>query len=79
MNQHTINPSYVNAAAQPERLNAIFATVVCVDLGLELQRIYDSEINVRISWLWDGVVEGGRDGRLSVGEQTIRASRYTFR
>jgi len=25
--------------------------------SLELQRIYDSEITVRISWLWDGSVE----------------------
>ena len=24
------------------------------DLAVELQRIYDSEINVSISWLWDG-------------------------
>ena len=24
-----------------------------MDLAVELQRIYDSEINVRISWLWD--------------------------
>src|SRR6267378_1156277 len=23
----------------------------------ELQRIYDSEINVRISWLWDGGID----------------------
>jgi hypothetical protein len=24
-----------------------------LDLAAELQRIYDSEINVRFSWLWD--------------------------
>jgi len=24
------------------------------DLAAELQKIYDSEINVSISWLWDG-------------------------
>jgi hypothetical protein len=23
------------------------------DLAIELQKIYDSEINVRIGWLWD--------------------------
>ena len=23
----------------------------------ELQRIYDSEINIRISWLWDGGID----------------------
>jgi hypothetical protein len=26
-------------------------------LALELQRIYDSEINIRISWLWDGGID----------------------
>jgi hypothetical protein len=25
-----------------------------MDLAAELQRIYDSEINVRIDWMWDG-------------------------
>jgi hypothetical protein len=25
-----------------------------VDLERELQRIYDSEINVEIGWFWDG-------------------------
>lgn len=28
-----------------------------VDLAVELQKVYDSEINVRISWLWDGGIE----------------------
>jgi hypothetical protein len=28
-----------------------------LDLAVELQRIYDSEINIRISWFWDGGVE----------------------
>jgi hypothetical protein len=28
-----------------------------VDLAAELQKIYDSEINIRISWLWDGGIE----------------------
>jgi hypothetical protein len=28
-----------------------------MELATELQRIYDSEINVRISWLWDGGIE----------------------
>jgi hypothetical protein len=27
------------------------------DLAGELQKIYDSEINVRIGWLWDGGIE----------------------
>jgi hypothetical protein len=28
-----------------------------MDLAAELQKIYDSEINVSISWLWDGGIE----------------------
>jgi hypothetical protein len=28
-----------------------------VDLAIELQKIYDSEINLRIGWLWDGGIE----------------------
>jgi DNA-directed RNA polymerase subunit RPC12/RpoP len=28
-----------------------------MDLATELQRIYDSEINVEISWLWDDGIE----------------------
>jgi hypothetical protein len=28
-----------------------------LDLAAELQKIYDSEINVRISWLWDGGID----------------------
>src|SRR5215472_9895704 len=28
-----------------------------MDLAAELQRIYDSEINVHISWLWDGGID----------------------
>ena len=28
-----------------------------MDLALELQKIYESEINVRIGWLWDGGIE----------------------
>jgi hypothetical protein len=27
------------------------------DLAVELQKIYDSEINIRIGWLWDGGIE----------------------
>lgn len=32
-------------------------TMVVVDLAAELQKIYDSEINIRIGWLWDGGIE----------------------
>ena len=28
-----------------------------MDLAIELQKIYDSEINVQISWLWDGGID----------------------
>ena len=28
-----------------------------MDLTVELQKIYDSEINVRIGWFWDGGIE----------------------
>lgn len=28
-----------------------------MELAAELQKIYDSEINIRISWLWDGGIE----------------------
>jgi len=31
--------------------------MVVVDLAAELQKIYDSEINIRIGWLWDGGIE----------------------
>jgi hypothetical protein len=27
------------------------------DLAIELQKIYDSEINIEIGWLWDGGIE----------------------
>jgi hypothetical protein len=28
-----------------------------MDLAVELQKIYDSEINIRIGWLWDGGID----------------------
>jgi hypothetical protein len=28
-----------------------------MDLAAELQRIYDSEINVEIGWFWDGGID----------------------
>jgi hypothetical protein len=28
-----------------------------MDLTIELQKIYDSEINCRIGWLWDGGID----------------------
>jgi hypothetical protein len=40
-----------------------------VDLAIELQKIYDSEINIRISWLWDGGIDVrlGASSALKVG------------
>ena len=29
------------------------------DVGLILQKIYDSEINIRIGWFWDGGIDYG--------------------
>jgi predicted RNA-binding Zn-ribbon protein involved in translation (DUF1610 family) len=28
-----------------------------MDLGVELQKIYDSEINIEIGWVWDGGID----------------------
>ena len=30
---------------------------IVADLAIELQKIYDSEINIRIGWLWDGGID----------------------
>ena len=39
------------------------------------QRIYDSEINVRISWLWDGGVEARLGNKVNgfLAEETVRS------
>lgn len=46
---------------------------VIVDLSAELQKIYDSEINLRISWLWDGGIEVrlGDEVNGFLAEQTV--------
>jgi hypothetical protein len=36
-----------------------------MDLAAELQKIYASEINVEISWLWDGGIEVTLGDRLN--------------
>jgi hypothetical protein len=43
------------------------------DLAVELQKIYDSEINVRIGWLWDGGIEIrlGDDMNGYLAEETV--------
>jgi hypothetical protein len=47
-----------------------------VDLAAELQKIYDSEINVRISWLWDGGIDLwlGDEVNGYVAEETVAAA-----
>jgi hypothetical protein len=44
------------------------------DLAVELQKIYDSEINVKIGWLWDGGIENrlGDDMNGYLAEEAIR-------
>ena len=44
------------------------------DLAVELQKIYDSEINVRIGWFWDGGIEIrlGDDMNGYLAEETVR-------
>ena len=46
---------------------------IAPDLAIELQRIYDSEINVRIGWLWDGGIEVrlGDDMNGYLAEETV--------
>ena len=45
------------------------------DLALELQKIYDSEINVRIGWFWDGAIEIrlGDDMNGYLAAETVKA------
>jgi hypothetical protein len=47
--------------------------VTAMDLATELQKIYDSEINVEISWLWDDGVEVRLGDRMNgyVAEATV--------
>ena len=46
------------------------------DLAAELQKIYDSEINARISWLWDGGIDVwlGDEVNGYVAEETLSAA-----
>jgi hypothetical protein len=45
-----------------------------VDLSNELQRIYDSEINVSVSWLWDGGIDVRLGDQMNgyVAEENVR-------
>ena len=53
---------------------------IAPDLAIELQRIYDSEINVRIGWLWDGGIEVrlGDDMNGYLAEETVNGWRDLF-
>ena len=44
------------------------------DLATELQKIYESEINIRIGWLWDGGIEVrlGDDMNGYLADETVR-------
>jgi hypothetical protein len=46
-----------------------------MDLATELQKIYDSEINIEISWLWDGGIEVRLGDRMNgyLAEATVRS------
>jgi PAS domain-containing protein len=46
-----------------------------MDLATELQSIYDSEINVEISWLWDDGIEVRLGDRMNgyLAETTVRS------
>jgi hypothetical protein len=48
-----------------------------LDLATELQKIYDGEINVRISWFWDGGIDlwlGDEVNRYVAEERVAAAS-----
>jgi DNA-directed RNA polymerase subunit RPC12/RpoP len=49
--------------------------VAAMDLATELQKIYDSEINIEISWLWDGGIEVRLGDRMNgyLAEATVRS------
>src|ERR1700693_4561929 len=46
-----------------------------MDLPIELQRIYDSEINVEIGWLWDGGIDVRLGDKMNgyLAEENVRA------
>ena len=47
-----------------------------MDLAFELQKIYDSEINVEIGWFWDGGIEVRLGDRMNgyLAEETVRSA-----
>jgi hypothetical protein len=61
------------AATSRDQPRPVACNNLSVDLASELQRIYDSEINVQIGWLWDGGMEVrlGDDVNGFVAEETF--------
>src|SRR4051812_40866572 len=51
------------------------AEMIPMDLAEELQKIYDSELNIRIGWLWDGGIEVSLGDEMNgfLAEETVRA------
>jgi DNA-directed RNA polymerase subunit RPC12/RpoP len=47
-----------------------------MDLAIELQKIYDSEINIEIGWLWDGGIEVRLGDKMSgyVAEENLTST-----
>ena len=46
-----------------------------MDLALELQKIYDSEINIEIGWVWDGGIDVRLGDRMNgyLAEENMKA------
>jgi hypothetical protein len=46
-----------------------------MDLTQELQKIYDSEINVEIGWMWDGGIDIRLGDRMNgfLAEETVKS------
>jgi hypothetical protein len=47
-----------------------------MDLAIELQKIYDSEINIEIGWFWDGGIEVRLGDKMSgyLAEETLTST-----
>jgi len=47
-----------------------------MDLAIELQKIYDSEINVEIAWFWDGGIDVRLGDKMNgyLAEQSVKAA-----
>ena len=72
--------AFPRACARPIRLVALGPrtdhNIIMLDLASELQKIYDSEINVRISWFWDAgfTVQLGDTMNGFLAEETVASA-----